>query len=148
MWRSKKLIIVAVLATVILAGSIGGVVLAADNGDDGEAEAECETLLDRVTKILVEDGVNITAEQLKDAFAQAQSELQTDALKNRLEHLVEEGKMEQSEADAYLEWWQAKPDAPDTFGFGSKGRGGFHGMGGMRGFGGMSGFGGLCPPAR
>jgi hypothetical protein len=139
MWRSRKWIIAALLAAVILAGSIGGVVLAANNGDNGEAESASETLLDRVTKILVEDGVNITTEQLKDAFTQAQREMQTEALQNRLQALVEEGKIEQSEADAYLEWWLEKPDVP--FGLGFHGPEGFGGMHGMRGFGGP------CVPA-
>ena len=136
MWRSKKFIIAAVLAVVILAGSIGGVVFAAENRNDTEAEAECVTLLDRVTKILVEDGVNITSEQLKDAFTKAQSDMRTDALKKRLEYLVGEGKIEQGEADAYLEWWETKPDMPAGFGFRGPSR--FHGM---------RGFGGRCVPA-
>ena len=38
MWRSEKFIIVTVLAAVMLAGSIGGIVVAADNGDDNAIE--------------------------------------------------------------------------------------------------------------
>lgn len=167
MWRRKKLIIVVVLTAVMLAGSIGGVVLAqTENGDDSQPK----TLLDRVAEILVGEGVNITSEQLKDAFAQAQSEMRTDALQSYLENLVKEGKITQEEADQYLEWWQSRPDMepfrqqlrewqqarpdmppelkewqqsrPDVpVGFGFRGHGWFRGMGGMRGFG------RLCVPA-
>ena len=48
MWRSKKVIAITVLATLLVIGSIGGVVLATDNGDDGEPEAKYEALLDRL----------------------------------------------------------------------------------------------------
>ncbi len=143
MWRSKRLIIAVVLAAVMLAGGIGGVVLATDNGNDDEPEAKYEALLDRVYEIYQENtGVAIDREALKDAFAQAQSELQAEALGTRLQSLVEEGAITQAQADEYLNWWQAKPDV--TFGFGFGGRGGFRGMGGPRG---MGGFGWPCAPA-
>ncbi len=142
MWRKKKLIAIAVLAAVMLAGTIGGVVLAADNGDDSEPEAKYEALLDRVCEIYQENtGVAIDQEALKDAFAQAQSEMQTEALETWLQSLVEEGEITRAQADDYLEWWQARPDVPAEFGFG--GRGGFHGMSGPRG---MRGSGWPCAP--
>ena len=132
MWRSKKLVIAVVLAAVMLAGGIGGVVLATDNGDDGEPEAKYEALLDRVGEIYQQNtGVALDQEALKDAFVQAQSEMQAEALETWLQSLVEQGKITQEQADDYLEWWQAKPDV--TFGFGFGGRGGFRGMGGPRG---------------
>lgn len=136
MWRSKKLILAVVLAAVMLAGGIGGVVLATDNGDDDEPEAKYEALLDRVYEIYQQNtGVAIDREALKDAFTQARSEMQAEALEARLQSLVEEGKITQEQADEYLDWWQAKPDASFRFGFG--GRGGFRGMAGphrMRSF--------------
>ena len=132
MWRSKKLIIAAVLAAVMLTGSIGGVILATDNGDDGEPEAKYESLLDRVGEIYQENtGVAIDQEALKDAFAQARSEMQIEAVENYLQSLVEQDKITQEQADDYLGWWQARPDVPARFSFG--GHGGFRGMGGPRG---------------
>ncbi len=125
MWRSKKLIIAAVLATVLVAGSIGGIVLAQENGDDSQPE----TLLARVAEIL-----GIDQQKVEDAFAQAQSDMQTEALRNRLQNLVDQGKITQGEADQYLEWWQSKPDVPVGFGFRS--HGGFRGMVGPYGWGG------------
>ena len=127
MWRSKKLIIVAVLTAVMLAGTIGGVALAADNGDDSEPEAKYEALLTRVCEIYQEKtGVAIDQEALKDAFTQAQSGMRFEALENYLQSLVEQDKITQEQADDYLGWWQGRPDVPAEFGFG--GRGGFRGM--------------------
>ena len=144
MWRKKKLIAIAVLAAVMLAATIGGVVLAADNGDDSEPEAKYETLLNRVCEIYQEKtGVAIDQEALTDAFAQVQGEMRTEALENYLQSLVEQDKITQAQADEYLDWWQAKPDV--SFGFGFGGRGGFRGMGGPRG---MRSFGWPCAPTK
>ena len=102
MRRSKKLIVGVVLAVVVLAGSIGGVVVAqTENGDDSQPK----TLLARVAEIL-----GIDQQNLEDAFAQAQSEMQDEALDSRLQKLVDEGKITGEEADQYKAWLQAKPD--------------------------------------
>lgn len=136
MWRNKKLIIIAVVAAVVVLGSIGGIALAVDNSQS-QASSNVTTVWDKVAGILKGEGVNVTSDQLKGAFTKAQGELQTEAMQKRLQSMVAEGKMTQEQADAYLNWWKAKPDAPAGFGF--RGRGGFGGMGGMRGFG--------CQPA-
>ena len=135
MWRSKKSIIIGVLATVLVAGAcIGGVALAQDSEDDSQPIATINTLWDKVATILQNEGVNVTSEQLKEAFTQAGKEIQSEALQNYLQNLVEQGKINQEQADEYFEWWQAKPDAPIGFGFGGRAR--FPGMGGFRGWGG------------
>ena len=141
MWRSKKFIAGVVLAAVLLAGSIGGVALAADNGDnDNQPGTSFQALWDKVSVIYEQKtGVALDQEVLKDAFAQAQSELRTEALQSRLQDLVGQGKITQEQADQYLKWQQEKPDFPAGFGF--KGPDRFPGMGGMRGFGGP------CAPA-
>ena len=137
MRRSKKFIILTVLGTVVLVGSITGVVLA-QNGDDSQPKLGPEALLERACTIYENNtGVAIDQEALKDALGQAQNEMRIEALQNRLQYQVEQGKLTQDEADQYLEWWQSKPDAPAGFGF----RGpGFPGMRGPRGWG------GLCAP--
>ena len=124
MWRSKKLIIGAVVVAVaLLAGSIG-VVLAQDDG-------EGTTLLDRVGAIYQQiTGNTLDQEALKDAYAQARGELREEALVNRLQNLVDEGKITQEQADEYLEWWQSMPDMPEGFALGQHG---------------MRGPGGICP---
>ena len=142
MWRRKKLVVVAVLATAVLAGSIGGAVIAADNGEDGNPEAALGTLLDRVCAIYEEKtGVAIDQEALKDAFDQAQSEMRTEALETWLQSLVEAGKITQEQADEYLQWQQARPDVP--LGPGPNAHGRFRGHGGFRGMGGCRVWGGI-----
>jgi hypothetical protein len=128
MKRSKKLIIIAVTVAAVLAGTLNGVVFAqTENGDDSQPETKWEVLLDRVLEIYEEKtGVAIDQEALKDSFIQALSEMRTEALQNRLQNLVDEGRITQGEADEYLEWWQAKPDTP--FGFGFRGLGRFRCM--------------------
>jgi len=157
MWRSKRFIIVAVLAAVLLAGSIGGIALADDEDNDGQIVAPCGALWDRAAEILRDSGVEVTSDQLQDAFAQAGNEARQAAMEDRLAELVEEGVIDQAQADEYLQWWQSKPDGLEGFGF--KGHRGFHRFGGMRGFGGtrdfsgeqsywgMPGFPGPRPPA-
>ncbi len=86
MWRRKKLIIVAVLAAVMLVGSIGGVILAADNGDDSQPEARCGALWDRICEIYnanPDRPGDIDCETLKAAFAEARSEMQGEQLDGR-----------------------------------------------------------------
>lgn len=117
MWRNKKFIIVTVLAVVLLSGSIVGIALAANNGDDSQAKAPGEDILGKVCAIYQQKtGVAIDQEALKAAFAQAQSEMQKEREQARLKDLVEQGKITQEQADTYQKWWDAKPDAP--FGFG------------------------------
>ena len=129
MWHSKKFIVVTVLAVVLLSGSIVGVALAANNGDDTQTKAPSEDILGKVCAIYQQKtGVAIDQEALKAAFAQAQSEMQKEREQARLQDLVEQGKITQEQADKYSEWWQSRPDVP--VGFGLPGHGGFRGMGG------------------
>ncbi|MFC1871074.1 hypothetical protein ACFLYF_01540 [Chloroflexota bacterium] len=107
MWRSKKFIIVAMLAIVVLAGSIGGVALAQTGN---EYDGQPKTLLKRVADILVGKGISVTSEQLEEAFTQAKSEMKEAALDNRLQKLVDEGTINPDQATAYKEWLQAMPD--------------------------------------
>jgi len=136
MWRGKKVMVIA-LAALLLVGSSVGVVLAADNGDEAGSPPEAQhwALLDRVCEIYEENtGTTIDQQALQDAFAQARSEIQAEAMQNRLANLVDKGRITQDEADQYLEWWQSRPDV--AVGFGFRGRGGFRGMGGPLGWGG------------
>ena len=129
MWKSKKFIIGALLATVVLVGGIGGAVLAQTGDEDvSQPAAQHEALLERVTEIYQENtGVAIDPQQLKDAFTQASSEMRIEALQSHLQDLVDQGKITQEQADQYLEWWESKPDFPARFGF--RGRGGLQGRG-------------------
>ena len=132
MKRSRKFVLVTVLATLALVGSITGVVLA-DDSNGSEPEALLGALWDRVAAIYEDNtGVAIEPEALKDAFAQARSEKLQEALDSHLQSLVDEGKITQDQADQYKEWWQSRPEVPVGPGFG--------------GHGGLRGWGGPCAP--
>jgi len=98
MWQGKKVMVIA-LAAILLVGSSVGVV-AAQNGDDSQPNAANQTLLDRVCEIYQENtGTTIDQQALQDAFAQARSEIQAEAMQNRLANLVDKGRITQDEAD-------------------------------------------------
>ena len=150
MWRRKKFVIIAVLVAVILVGGIGGAVLAADNSTDFQPNARFEGLLDRVCEIYNENPNrqgDIDSDILKDAFAQAHTELcpegmplrgeidpeaMRNRLQDRLQDLLEDGKITQEQFDAMKDRIESMPDTPPVFGF--RGHGGFPNMGGFRGF--------------
>jgi hypothetical protein len=98
-------------------GDIAGEVIAtADDSssiseDQRQPSYRYQALLDRACAIYEEEmGVAIDSEQLRDALDQARGELRDEALKTRLQKLVDEGKITQGEAEQYLEWWQSRPD--------------------------------------
>jgi hypothetical protein len=141
MWRSKKLIIIAVLAAVVLVGSIGGVALAQTGDEDNSSQAQQEALLEKVCTIYEENtGTTIDAQALQEAFSQAQSEMQDEAMDTYLQSLVDEGKITQEQADQYKAWLEARPDVPIL---GMDGGGMPHGFGGPGG--GFPGGGGPQP---
>jgi hypothetical protein len=145
MRRSRKIILIALLTIVVLAGSIGGVVMAADNGDDSQPQARSGALLGKVCEIYEENtGVAIDAQELQNAFTQAQSEIMAEARNQFRQRLVEEGKITQEQLDDYDAWLEAKPDVP--FPFGPRNHDGIKPFGGFGGHGGFRGFGGPCPP--
>jgi hypothetical protein len=117
--HNRKWFIPIVVASVLLIGGVtGGMIAAADN-DTGvpvaqnETANQYETLLDKACTIYQEQtGVAIDPQQLKDALQQAQSEMRDEALQNRLQDLVSQGKLTQEQADQFLQWWQSRPDVP------------------------------------
>jgi type VI protein secretion system component VasK len=148
MWRSKKFIIIAVLAAVILAGTIGGVALA-QTGDDNtsKAQAKVTALLDKVAEIYQKNtGTAIDSAELQKAITEAGKALRDEAFDKYLQGLVASGKITQEQADQYKNWLNAKPDVPLPFD--KNNGGGLMPFGGMhRGFGGPDGgFRGWCAP--
>jgi flagellar basal body-associated protein FliL len=132
MWRRKKLMIITMLAAVVilLVGIIGGSAFAQSGATPTPGDTGKTTLLARVAAIL-----GIEQQQLEDAFAQAQKDMMQEQMTNRLNRMVEEGKITQEQADQYLEWQQSRPDVPPFLnGRGAMGfPGKFRGMPGMRG---------------
>ncbi|MFH1651350.1 MAG: hypothetical protein ABID87_04550 [Chloroflexota bacterium] len=99
----KKFIIIGIMLVTIIGGSIGGVAMAqAGTATDSPAK----TLMARVAEKL---GINQT--DLENAFTEARSELQAEALDARLQKQVDEGTITQEQADQYKAWLQARPDA-------------------------------------
>jgi len=144
MWSTKKFIIAMVVAAVLAIVSVGGVVLAQDNGDeDGtQPEAQHAALLERICEIYEDNtGTAINAEELQNAFAEAQSEMRAAAMEARLAKMVENGVLDETKAQELQEWLEAMPeDLPFRPGLGG------HCM--HRGFGGPGGFGPPPPPDR
>jgi len=136
MWRSKKFLLAAALAAVVLLGSLGGVALAqTGNSDNDQPVAQHQALLEKVCAIYEQNtGAAISSEELQKAFDQARSEMQDEALDNSLQGLVDEGKITQEEADQYKAWLESKPEVDVPL------APGFPGLGMHRGFGGPSGF--------
>ena len=102
MWKSKKFILIAVLAVLVLVGSLAGVAFAQTGS---ASEGSGKTLLARVAAIL-----GIDQQKVENAFAQAQTEMRDEALDNQLKSMVEKGKMTQEQADQYKAWVKARPD--------------------------------------
>lgn len=123
MWRSKKFILLAVLATAILVGGISGVVYAQEDGDEDVSPKT--VLLEKVA-----DKLGIDLQQLEDAFTEAIGEMRDEAQLKWLEKAVEEGLITAEEAEEYSKWWQARPDV--QFGFGGQGHNRPCGPGGFR----------------
>ena len=135
MWRSKKYIVIAVLAAVVLAGSIGGVVLAADDEDIDPRQAHFDTMLDKVCEIYNENtDPDIDREALKDAFIQARSEMlpedmprfremNPEAMQDHFQELLDQGRITQEQFDEMKARFESMPDdAPFRFGFRGMGR--------------------------
>ena len=133
MWSSKKFIIVMVLAAVLAVGSIGGVVLAQESEEDSPA-AKCGEFMEKVCAIYEDNtGDDIDPEALKEAIAQAKGEMQAAAMEARLAKMVENGVLDETQAQELQEWWESRPeDLPF--------RSGLMARGGERPFGGFGGF--------
>jgi len=129
MKKSKKFVIALALVAAILAGSLGGAILAADNGDESESATRMEILLDKVaTNYLGITGEELDLEALQSAFSQARDEMRAEALHNHLDNLLAEGVITQEEADEWSSWWALKPDV--SIGFGLRSHGHSLGIGG------------------
>ena len=122
MWKSKKFIIAAGLTILIALASFGGIALAADDGGDTEETPTINDLWDEMAAALQEDGVDVSADQLKDAFSTVMENRKNKALQDYLDKMVAEDIITQEQADDYMKWIEAKPDMGEEFDFGNRGR--------------------------
>lgn len=113
MWKTKKFIVVAALLAVALVAGTTGAVLAQDNN---YGTGPNQTLLTRVAELL-----GIDQQKLEDVFKQAMSEQREQFKENadqRLQDMVTEGKITQEQLDAFKAWLNDKPDVDvPVFGF-------------------------------
>lgn len=110
MWSAKKFIIAMVLAAVLVAAGIGGVVLAQESEEDAPA-AKVGEFLESVCAIYEDNtGDAIDPEELREAIKQARGEARDAAIEARLDRLVEEGVIDEAQAEEFLEWWEARPE--------------------------------------
>jgi hypothetical protein len=149
MRRSRKLILIALLGIVVLAGSIGGVALANTGGEEeSQPEARFGAFLEKVCEIYnantdPEDIYpDIDCEALKEAFAEARSQMRPEGMPNRgemdpeamlerLENLHNQGKISDEQYAKMTERIESMPDNLPGFGLrGSHGFRGFHRFGG------------------
>jgi hypothetical protein len=111
MWRRRKWMLVAILAVVVVlvGGVIGGVVYAQTSTPTATPNATNpgNALLAKVAQIL-----GIDQQTLQNAFTQAEKEVQSDALQQRLANLVQQGKLTQDQANQYEQWWNSRPNVP------------------------------------
>ncbi len=135
MWRSKKFIIIAVLAILVIGATVGGVAIAqADDQNTNTTPtptttSNVTTFLDKVAAIYQQNtGVTINPDELQKAVTAARQAIKDEALTNYLQKLVTDGKITQEQADqfkawldakptqAFQQWWDARPDIPGLFG--------------------------------
>ena len=119
----KRWFVATLLVGVLAVGLTGGTVLAQTDGTS--SDSPIGRFASKVATIL---GLDETLVQ--DALKQAAGEIQDEAIQRKLDYMVENGRLTQEEADAYLEWYQSKPEGIFSGrGFGGHGffRGGGHG---------------------
>jgi hypothetical protein len=152
MRSSRKILLIAVLAVLIIGGTLGGVAIAkADDQNNttttvvatsNQTQDRLSTLMDKVAEIYQQNtGVTLDSQQLSTAFKQAEEAIRNDRIGSFLDKLVENGKITQDQADQFTQWWNSKPDVPLNLGAGGL-PGKFGGKVGR--FGGM--FRGWCLP--
>ena len=120
----KRWVIVSVVMAALAIAITGGAIMAQDEDEDSS-----KTFAGRVAEIL-----GLEDDTVADAMKQAKEDMRDEAVKAKLDALVEDGKMTQEDADAYLEWLESRPDVDFGGGFG-------RGSHGKRGFGKKHGWG-------
>jgi polyhydroxyalkanoate synthesis regulator phasin len=143
MTRNKNIVVGVVLGVVLLTGSlVGGIALAADNGESGNADAH-DVLWAKVSELYLEKtGTSLDQEALQASLKEAMEEIRGNAgemrngnrqmrgngemtrelpsLEDRLQNMVDNGRITQEQADEYLQWWNSKPDVDFGFPFGGR----------------------------
>ena len=111
----RKRVFVLVGAGVLVVGLFAGTVLA----QDAEDSSGKTTLFGRVAEIL-----GLAEDDVKDAFDQAKSEIRDERTDEKIDSLVESGKLSEEDAAELREWVESRPEVFEGFGgFGKRGFG-------------------------
>ena len=114
----KKLRIIIPLTIAVVAVAIISFSIALAQGNEG-GDSNASKLATKVAEIL-----GLDTAVVDDAIKQAREELRDEAIQNKLNALVENGKLTQEQSDEYLNWIQSKPEGMPAIGkrfFGEKG---------------------------
>ena len=126
----KRWVFITLLVGALVLGVTGGAALAQGTGGTS-GSTPLKSFSARVAAILGLDEAKV-----QGAMKQAATEMQNDALQQRLDRMVQAGRLTQAQADQIKQWYQSRPDVLGPVG--PFGGGGFH-HGMMRG--GFGGFG-------
>ena len=106
----KKLRIIIPLSIAVVAVAIISFSIAFAQGNEG-GDSNAGKLATKVAEILGLDTAVVDR-----AIKQAREELRDEAVQNKLNALVENGKLTQEQADEYLNWVQSKPEGIPAIG--------------------------------
>ena len=134
----KRWLFIPLIVGLMLIGATGGAVLAQASGSEGDVadtEAPKASFASRLASIL---GLGLDEVTVEAAIQQAKSELKLEAIQRKLDAQVAQGRITQEQADAYLDWYQSRPEGLDRSlgprglghhgGFGRRGGARSHGM--------------------
>ena len=129
-------VLVSVLVAVVLLTVGGTAVVMADDGSTPTSNTtSTNSLLARVA-----DKLDVTQEELANAFSEARQEMRQEAFIRSLDRSVEKGRLTDPEANEIKGWWGERPEVMDSGLFrcalGAPGLRGKHMWGGHRGWGG------------
>ncbi|MBI4200587.1 MAG: hypothetical protein HY535_08975 [Chloroflexi bacterium] len=100
----RRWLFLGLLAGVLALGITGGTVLA-QSGDSGGG-SPLNSFVSRVAAILGLDEAKV-----QGAFKQAAKEMEDEALQQKLDRMVEQGRLTREQADQIKTWYQSRPEA-------------------------------------
>ena len=99
----KRWLFVTLLVGALAIGITGGTVLA--QGSAASGDSPVKSFAARVAAILGLDEAKV-----QGAMTQATKEMQDEALQQKLDNMVTQGRLTQDQADQLKEWYQSRPD--------------------------------------
>ena len=102
----RKWLMVPLVTGILAAGLTGASVLAHNDGE--EQESPKSKVAAKVAETL-----GLDEQTVIDALQSATQEVRLAQLQHRLDHLVESGRLTQEQANAYLDWYEARPEGPN-----------------------------------